>query len=64
MGSCLKGEGSLERCRNIKNIPYIGSSILNQDGAKKVRNYKNHLDKNQKKDFSPFKNFWQIVRKE
>lgn len=51
MGSCLKDEGSLERCRNIKNISYTGSSRLNQDGAKEVRNYKNYLEKNQEEDF-------------
>lgn len=62
MGNCLKDEEALRRCRNIKNIPYIGSSRFNQDGAKEVRNYKNYLEKNQKEDFSPFKNFWQIEK--
>lgn len=36
MGSCLKDEESLERCRNITNILYTGSSRLNQDGVKKL----------------------------
>lgn len=53
MGNFLKDEGSLERCRDVKNIPYLGSSRFNQDSVKEARNNTNYLEKNQKEDFSP-----------
>lgn len=37
MGNFLKEDGSLERCRDVKNIPYLGSSRFNQDSVKEAR---------------------------
>lgn len=53
MGNFLKDEGPLERCRDVKNIPHLGSSRLNQESVKEARNNTNYLEKNRKGDFSP-----------